>query len=734
MSYYNSQGSHIVGNQEGYALPPKDLQQNQPQPNANHFLYLFQQFDRDFDGYLSLDETRGLMWALFGNDPPRGVVDAFNEMLRVHQGDRLDYTTILSFYNRARNPPPPSTFVRPPSTQIPPVQPQLQPQIPPQVGQPYSQPLTHTVAQTQPYPQPKPQLQPQIQPQIPLQQPQVQSYSQPRPQPVAIPNPRPQPLAMPVVSNLPVIPISLPLQKPRSVINTNPEQPVSASSSSSVGTHYISKEEQRAFVEFINSHDKISQDKDLMNAGLVPINPDSKLYQNVSNGLLLCKLLNAIRAGTVPEAQIKKNPRTIFESTENQNLVILGAKKLGCSVVNIGPQDLIEGKPHLVLGLIWQVIKLDLLSKVSVQEHPELCQLISGGSNTLEPMSLQQMSQIAPEQVLLRWINHHLKNAGYNKTVSNFSNDIQDGSVYTVLMNQISNGHCSLDPLRETDIAKRLDMVWRNAQSLGCAKFVTPSDISSGNSKLNLAFVANLFNMHPGISLPSMEDLERLRQQNAQMASILSEAEARLRQLMADRQLAEELQNMEIQAARERELERQRQLELSEALAREEQQKENLSYQEKRRQKTEEIQKTSAFLQRENYSESQQRDYERKIIQDQQQNYLQQQRTNRYPVQTTTTTAAASRQATYSASSSYGNSSSSSYGNSYGSSYGAGPALTTRRDITQQSSYTYGPPLASDEFLEGPYYEGGDRRGVFERVGKRVDKKVTQIKDVHRYS
>lgn len=37
----------------------------------------------------------------------------------------------------------------------------------------------------------------------------------------------------------------------------------------------------------------------------------------------------------------------------------------------------------------------------------------------------KEMGDIPPEQVLLRWFNAHLKNAGHNYTVTNFSSDLQ---------------------------------------------------------------------------------------------------------------------------------------------------------------------------------------------------------------------------------------------------------------------------------------------------------------------
>ena len=46
---------------------------------------------------------------------------------------------------------------------------------------------------------------------------------------------------------------------------------------------------------------------------------------------------------------------SVFKAQENQTLALNSCVAIGCNVVNIGAQDLIEGKPHLCLGLLWQV-------------------------------------------------------------------------------------------------------------------------------------------------------------------------------------------------------------------------------------------------------------------------------------------------------------------------------------------------------------------------------------------
>jgi hypothetical protein len=45
-------------------------------------------------------------------------------------------------------------------------------------------------------------------------------------------------------------------------------------------------------------------------------------------------------------------------------------------VINIGASDLISGSPTLVLGLVWQIIKIQLLSQISLRNVPELVLLL----------------------------------------------------------------------------------------------------------------------------------------------------------------------------------------------------------------------------------------------------------------------------------------------------------------------------------------------------------------------
>lgn len=50
----------------------------------------------------------------------------------------------------------------------------------------------------------------------------------------------------------------------------------------------------------------------------------------------------------------------------------------------------------------------------------------------------------------------------------------------------------------------------KEAEKLGCRSFVTPQDIVKGVHKLNLAFVANLFNNYPGLDKPDNAELSQI--------------------------------------------------------------------------------------------------------------------------------------------------------------------------------------------------------------------------------
>lgn len=148
----------------------------------------------------------------------------------------------------------------------------------------------------------------------------------------------------------------------------------------------------------------------------------------------------------------------VFGLQENLNLALNSASAIGCHLVNIGALDLKAGKPHLVLGLLWQIIKIGLFADIELsrnegtgksscilniphiwvcvplaplglsycRSHDHCLHSTALAALLKDGETLEDLMKLSPEELLLRWANFHLENAGWQK-INNFSTDIRVG-------------------------------------------------------------------------------------------------------------------------------------------------------------------------------------------------------------------------------------------------------------------------------------------------------------------
>lgn len=167
-----------------------------------------------------------------------------------------------------------------------------------------------------------------------------------------------------------------------------------------------------------------------------------------------------------------------------------------------------------MLGLLWQIIRIGLFNQITLENCPGLATLLEDGER------IEDLLKLSPEAILLRWVNHHLQRAGIQRRCNNFQSDITDSEIYSHLLKQIApaDADVTLEALMEPNHTSRAEIMLQQASKLGCRSFVTPSDVVNGIYKLNLAFVANLFNNHPGLDNPEtlidgLESLEETREE-----------------------------------------------------------------------------------------------------------------------------------------------------------------------------------------------------------------------------
>ena len=291
--------------------------------------------------------------------------------------------------------------------------------------------------------------------------------------------------------------------------------------------HTCSDEEERSFAAYLN--ETLTGDEDCGHLLPIDLTNLQTMYDAIAGGVVLCKLINAVvndeKLHIDRRALNKKKNLHPIQKVENHNLAINSCINIGCRIVNIGAMDLVEGRKHLVMGVLWQIIRFGLLDNISLEHCPELYRLLNEGE------TLEQLQKLPAEKILLRWFNFHLEAAGVERRVTNFSSDVVDSECYTVLLSQVSKNcdadqKCGMAPMEESARLARAEKMLAEAAKIDCNKLITPGQVVAGNPRLGLAFVANIFNTMPGLEPLQEEEVKEVQKEVAELIDVDPENEA----------------------------------------------------------------------------------------------------------------------------------------------------------------------------------------------------------------
>ncbi len=265
-------------------------------------------------------------------------------------------------------------------------------------------------------------------------------------------------------------------------------------------THSYLVEEKLCFAKLANEF--LNGDEDLKE--IFPLNPESDdLFHSMETGIVLSKLVNIAVENTIDTRALNKQKNlNIYQIKEYLNLAINACKGIGLKLPGINPQAFTEKKHHLILAVLWQVMRLCLTKKISLKDCPEIMRLAEEGEQ------LQDLMKLAPEAILIRWINFHLKKQGVDKKVGNLGKDLQDSFALLQVLNSLDKEKCTLASIGESDLVKRAEAAIKNAESIGVPALVRAADITSGNVKLLTVFVAEIFNTRHGLEELNEEEKE----------------------------------------------------------------------------------------------------------------------------------------------------------------------------------------------------------------------------------
>jgi len=99
-----------------------------------------------------------------------------------------------------------------------------------------------------------------------------------------------------------------------------------------------------------------------------------------------------------------------------------------------------------MLAALWQLLRKVIAMKMNLADCAELFRLLEEGE---DPNAL---SKLKPEEILVRWVNYHLrKNGQDDKQIKNLGKDLKNSHALTHVLNRLDKGKCSLDSLEGGD-------------------------------------------------------------------------------------------------------------------------------------------------------------------------------------------------------------------------------------------------------------------------------------------
>jgi len=289
-------------------------------------------------------------------------------------------------------------------------------------------------------------------------------------------------------------------------------------------------------------------------SGRLPLDLDEDppaLFTSARNGVLLAKLVNAVATGLGGDAAVDEralevdvaprddgaddedaggNDDLFFfanaatdPSLENAQLALSAARAAGAMVpADVTAQQVTAGRPGAVLDMVWALWKRSLTHTVSVRARPEAVCLLDAEKGE----ELADLMRLKPETLLVRWLNYQLDLAeawDSDSRCSAFGPDLADGRMLSAVVRQLCtdpehqeylpSDSASRDAMSTEDLAG--NTIWV-ASRLGVPEWFSVEAISSGNVRLQIAFVAMLWQrVHGSMGESTLPQLSRRRRSSA---------------------------------------------------------------------------------------------------------------------------------------------------------------------------------------------------------------------------
>ncbi|XP_076463750.1 muscle-specific protein 300 kDa-like isoform X7 [Babylonia areolata] len=234
-----------------------------------------------------------------------------------------------------------------------------------------------------------------------------------------------------------------------------------------------------------------------MNTYLCKRSPPIKvedLFEEIKDGTVLLSLLEVLSGDKLPMEKGTKlrRPHHIANITTALNYL----EKRQIKMVNINATSVADGKPAIVLGLVWTII-LYFQIEETISQVPDMAD------------GTTKKKQALPKQSLLAWAEGVL-GSKYGLKIKDFGKSWKDGVAFNAMIHNIRPDLVDMDSVRAQQSRTNLEHAFSTAEDqLGIARLLDPEDVDVDrpDEKSIMTYVAQFLKAYPDAGDPNFKGL-----------------------------------------------------------------------------------------------------------------------------------------------------------------------------------------------------------------------------------
>ncbi|TNN09199.1 Nesprin-1 [Schistosoma japonicum] len=210
------------------------------------------------------------------------------------------------------------------------------------------------------------------------------------------------------------------------------------------------------------------------------------LFEDIKNGVLLIRILEVLSGEKLRTETRPQMNRIHCLSNIKTGLEFLNSKNV--KLVNVNPTDIADGKPAIVLGLIWVIILY-----FQIEEQEELLLKILD----LPPGSLKTRG--SAKRALQAWVQEIFAGK-YDVKVRDFGPSWRDGIAFNAMVHNIDSSLVEMDKVKTRTAKENLEHAFSQAEKhLGIPRLLDPEDVDVDrpDEKSIVTYVAQFFKAYP---------------------------------------------------------------------------------------------------------------------------------------------------------------------------------------------------------------------------------------------